>query len=208
MSPWFPTTVREKLVKLVIISGFLGSGKTTLLLALVRRLSASGAGKIVIVENEVGAVGIDNQYLTMEGLQVRELYAGCVCCTLASDLVTTVRQIAEVLSPDVVFVEPSGVARPDNLVDTVRRYGREVSDIRVLGLLDATRYEVIKEVVEPLLESTIATADLVAINKADLCSGEEMAAIEADVLARRPDATVIPISATEGTNLGEVVARL
>src|SRR3990172_1541975 len=147
-------------MKLIIVSGFLGSGKTTLLLALVRRLSAGGAGKIVIVENEVGAVGIDNQYLSMRGLEVRELYAGCVCCSLATDLVTTLRQIAAVLQPELVFVEPSGVARPDNLAVTVRRYAREVSAIRVLGLVDATRYEVIKEVVQPLLEATVAAADL------------------------------------------------
>lgn len=200
-------------MKLVIVSGFLGSGKTTLLLALVRRLSERGTGKIVIVENEVGAVGIDNQYLSMEGLQVRELYAGCVCCSLATDLVTTLRQIAALLQPEIVFVEPSGVARPDNLAATVRRYAGEVSAIRVLGLVDATRYEVIKEVVQPLLEATVAAADLILVNKADLCSPEEVAAIGADLTAMRPGdappvAAIVPISALQGTNLDAVVARL
>ena len=67
-------------MKLLIIAGFLGSGKTTLLLEVAQRLVAVPQ-KVAIIENEVGEIGIDGKYLHQEGLQVQELFGGCVCCT-------------------------------------------------------------------------------------------------------------------------------
>ena len=63
-------------MKLLLITGFLGSGKTTLLLGLVRRLTADDGLDFVILENEVGEVGIDGAYLEKQGLQVKDLLGG------------------------------------------------------------------------------------------------------------------------------------
>ena len=76
----------------VVITGESGSGKTTLLLEIARRLAA-GSQKIAIIENEVGEVGIDGQYLRQEGLEVQEMFGGCVCCTLSVDLITTLKKL-------------------------------------------------------------------------------------------------------------------
>ena len=54
------TMVRKKSIKKVpvtILTGFLGSGKTTLL---NRILKENHGKKIAVIENEFGAVGIDN----------------------------------------------------------------------------------------------------------------------------------------------------
>lgn len=192
-------------MKLVVISGFPGSGKTTLLLALVRRLRAAGVGKIVIVENEAGEIGIDNQYLKLEGLEVRELFSGCICCQLSADLVTTLHQVAQVLAPSLVFVEPSGIARADQLVKVVRTYAPEVADIKVIGLLDPTRREFWEEV-PPFIAAAVEAADLVLVNKADAASEEEMRAVRAAVGSLKPSARVMAVSGLRGTNLGEVLA--
>jgi G3E family GTPase len=98
-------------LKLLLISGFLGSGKTTLLLQIARRLAAASQ-KVAIIENEVGEIGIDGQYLRREGLEVQEMFGGCVCCTLAVDLVTTLRKLEESVQPDRVILEATGVAPP------------------------------------------------------------------------------------------------
>ena len=64
-------------MKLLIIAGFLGSGKTTLLLQIAKHLAASSQ-RIAIIENEMGEVGVDGEYLTLEGLHVQELLGGCI----------------------------------------------------------------------------------------------------------------------------------
>ena len=192
-------------MKLVVISGFPGSGKTTLMLALVRRLNARGVGRIVIIENEIGEIGIDNQYLKLEGLEVRELFSGCVCCQLSSDLVTTLHEVAGALAPSIVFVEPSGVARADQLVKLVRTYAPEVADIKVIGLLDPTRREFWDEV-PPFVAAAIEAADLVLINKSDAVSQEDLGAVWDAVRSIRPSVRAMEISSLNGASIEEVAA--
>ena len=74
---------------LLIISGFLGAGKTSVLLPLARFLCEQRGMKLAIIENEVGETGIDDVVLREAGLAVRELYSGCICCSLKIDLVKT-----------------------------------------------------------------------------------------------------------------------
>jgi G3E family GTPase len=205
LQDWGPCGYNEGM-KLVILSGFPGSGKTTLLLALVRGLRERGVERIVIIENEAGEVGIDNQYLSLEGLQVRELYAGCVCCQLSSDLITTLRQVSTILAPELVLVEPSGVARADKLVEVVRTYAPEVAEIKVMALLDPTREEFwSQEGVPPFIAAAISAADLVAITKADLASSQELEAVRAAVKDSKPASRLIAVSGLVGTNLDQVV---
>ncbi|MBT3287694.1 MAG: cobalamin biosynthesis protein P47K, partial [Victivallales bacterium] len=76
-------------MQLIVVSGFLGSGKTTLLLALARELCRDGQRKVAVIENEVGAIGIDDALVADAGLPVREIYSGCICCSLRLDLIRT-----------------------------------------------------------------------------------------------------------------------
>jgi len=91
-------------VHLLIVAGFLGSGKTTLILGAARRFADRGRS-VAIIENEVGAVGVDGQALAAEGLEVREIHAGCVCCTLRADLLATLYALEREISPDLVILE-------------------------------------------------------------------------------------------------------
>ena len=80
-------------MKLLCIAGFLGSGKTTVLLELARTMTQSGL-QLAIVENEIGDVGVDGGYVREAGLPVQELFGGCICCTLQTGLVETLRALA------------------------------------------------------------------------------------------------------------------
>ena len=63
-----------------IFSGFLGAGKTTLIKKLIKESFAGQ--KVVLIENEFGEIGIDGGFLKESGIQINELNAGCICCSL------------------------------------------------------------------------------------------------------------------------------
>ena len=94
-----------------IISGFLGAGKTTFLNQYLPLLS----GKTAVIENEFGDVGLDGD-LIREKVPVRELYAGCICCTLAIDFRQSIREIAETYQPDRIVIEPSGIGKLSDVI--------------------------------------------------------------------------------------------
>ena len=79
-----------------IFSGFLGAGKTTLIKKLIKESFAGQ--KVVLIENEFGEIGIDGGFLKESGIQINELNAGCICCSLVGDFRAALQQ-AVVLSP-------------------------------------------------------------------------------------------------------------
>ena len=194
-------------MKLLVIAGFLGSGKTTLLLEVARRLTAASQN-IAIIENEVGEIGIDGKYLRQEGLQVQELFGGCICCTLSVDLVSTLQKVEQLFQPVLTIIEPTGLASPGDVVTTVRSYAPMVTDILVLVLLDATRYELLYEMLTPLLTAQIQSADIVAINKIDAVEGANIDLISKNVNQLNPQARVVAISAEKRINLEPLVMEL
>jgi G3E family GTPase len=194
-------------VRLLLISGFLGSGKTTLLLEIARRLTA-GSEKIAIIENEVGEVGIDGQYLRREGLEVQEMFGGCICCTLSVDLVTTLKKLHKSVRPERVILEATGVARPGDIVPTVRRYASMVDDIQVLVLLDGPRYEMLLEVMNPLVTAQIGAADIVVINKIDEMEEARIDGIRRSVSDLNEKTRVVAISAEQQINLEDLMGAL
>jgi G3E family GTPase len=194
-------------MKLLIIAGFLGSGKTTLLLEVARRLVAVPQ-KIAIIENEVGEIGIDGKYLHQEGLQVQELFGGCICCTLSADLVSTLEKVEQLFQPAVTIIEPTGLASPGDVVAAVQDHATMVTDIRVLVLVDATRYEMLYEMLTPLITAQIQSADIVVINKIDRVDGTNVDLIRKNVDQLNPRAKVAAISVEKKTNLEPLLRDL
>lgn len=97
------------MTELYLISGFLGAGKTTLLQKLLREGFAGQ--KVALVENDFGAVSLDAKLLKSGGYTVQELRAGCICCTLNGNFVSALVSLLRRVQPDVVLIEPSGVAK-------------------------------------------------------------------------------------------------
>lgn len=97
------------MTELYLISGFLGAGKTTLLQKLLREGFADQ--KVALVENDFGAVSLDAKLLKSGGCTVQELRAGCICCTLNGNFVSALISLLRRVQPNVVLIEPSGVAK-------------------------------------------------------------------------------------------------
>lgn len=194
-------------MEVLIIAGFLGSGKTTLLIRIARGLS-SASRRIAIIENEIGEVGVDGEYLELEGLKVQELFGGCVCCTLSSGLIEALQKLGRHYSPDLVILEATGVADPGDVVATVRSFGEGVDGITVITLVDAARYSILMEMMTPLLTSQILAADIVAVSKIDMVEPETAEQVLREVGVLNPRAHVAAVSLKEHTDLGAVMDRL
>ena len=194
-------------MKLLIIAGFLGSGKTTLLMEVAQRLVAVPQN-IAIIENEVGEIGIDGKYLRDEGLQVQELFGGCICCTLSVDLVSMLQKVEAVFKPAVTIIEPTGLASPGDVLTTVRSCAPIVTDIKLVVLVDATRYKMLYEMLTPLIKTQIQLADIVVINKIDKVDVIDIDLIRKDVNQLNPRAKVLAISLEKKINLEPLVNDL
>ncbi len=185
---------------LMIFAGFLGSGKTTLILPIAKDLVEKGR-KLVIIENEVGKIGVDDRYLQQEGLNVRELYSGCICCQLRVDLLNTLYEIERTIDPDVVIMEPSGVASPAQVLQGLVGYGGNIDRKRVIFLIDAIRFKAIELLSLPLVETGVECADIVAINKIDGVSEQHLDLLRQRIETIKPHARIICVSAMLGTNM-------
>ncbi|MBI5591633.1 MAG: cobalamin biosynthesis protein P47K [Deltaproteobacteria bacterium] len=160
---------------LLVVTGFLGSGKTTLLLRLAE-LARGSERKVAILVNEIGEIGIDNQLMRRLGHNVWELLGGCICCSLAGDVIGTLERVKADFDPDLVLLEPTGAADPRNLMNVLNTYhGVYFKSLIRVALLDPLRLTMLMVVLSPLITTTVQQADLVLVNKADVASPEEMA---------------------------------
>lgn len=182
---------------LIVITGFLGTGKTTFIVKLVTAVMQKGL-KVAIVVNEIGQIGIDDQFMKRLGFSVWEVLGGCICCTLAGDLVRTLQELEGNYAPDVVIVEPSGAADPRNLFGPLGTTRIQfLTSTRRIALLDPLRMDMLMTVLEPLVTSAMRQADLILINKADMASPEQIEWTRSVAADTNPAPGIMVISAKD-----------
>ena len=191
------------MVPVILITGFLGAGKTSLL----NRLLAAGnpaGGKLAVIVNEFGAVGIDGDLLPGEMTRQVELPGGCICCVLDEDLAKTIGELLAD-SPDVsmIVIETTGIAEPvpiswtlasEPLADKVRL----AAVVTVVDALEHERHRPASESVDIQVED----ADILVVAKGDLASPEKVKALVRSLATQNPRAPIIT------GQPGEVTARL
>lgn len=184
-------------MKVIILGGFLGSGKTTSLLLFARYLAGVSNPdkeyKIVILENEVGEVGIDDQYLRGGGFTVDNLFAGCACCTVSGELITAVEKIKREMDPDWLIIETTGIAYPGLMRDNL--HNALSLESRIVVLADASRWRRLRIPMDALLRGQIERCDAVVVNKIDLVQEDVITSMEADIREIDPNAPIYRISA-------------
>lgn len=194
-------------MKLIVLSGFLGSGKTSFLMPLAHEIVDSCEGgdetKLVIIENEIGQVGVDNVFTEGGGYTSKELFNGCVCCSILGSLMECLVDIEKNENPEWVILETTGLARPADLANNLWAYYDEDMNITTCVVVDASRWMQLinAEGLNELVFDQIRDANYVFINKTDLVSDSERAEIADDVL-QRTDGRIYTMSTTtdpEGT---------
>jgi len=186
-------------MNVLIIGGFLGAGKTSALMQLARYLTdaseASNEYKVVIIENEVGEIGIDDQFLRGGGFTVNNLFAGCACCTISSELVAAADRIRRKMDPEWIVIETTGIAYPGLMRENLKN--ALGLDSRICILTDASRWRRLRIPMDSLLRGQIESCDAVLINKTDLATEDAIQDMERDINEIEPKAPIIRISALE-----------
>ena len=185
-------------MRIILLSGFLGSGKTSALLQmagyLVKKSGGSGTS-VMIIENEIGEVGVDDKVLKAQGLAVKELFAGCACCTGGADLISDIRNIRDNVNPEWIVVEATGVAYPLQIKESVERcFGVEV---KILSLADAARWKRLHAYMAQLIQAQVDTADCILLNKVDLVDAETVEKISSELRGYNATAKIWPVVANK-----------
>ena len=168
-------------MRLIIVAGLLGVGKTSVILRMLDPMMAKGL-KVVVIENDFGAMGVDSEVLEKNGMKVRDLKGGCICCTLQSGLVDSLRLLQIEYGPDYVIVEPSGIADPEFVINSVTDIdGIDLDGIFSAIVVDCERFLKVKRMFERPLRNQLKVADIALLNKIDTASPEDLDTIEDDL---------------------------
>lgn len=174
-----------------MIFGFLGSGKTTL----VRHLLDARARdrKLAVIVNEFGQVGIDGAILEGDTVDMIQLTSGCLCCTLKGPLLNAVEELRDKAGVEHTVIEASGVADPEEMIESFSapEFRASVAVGPFVTVVDAAKFEVMREMLGEFYGSQVAHADIVLLNKIDLASPEQLAAARAKVAELNPGAQIV-----------------
>ncbi len=159
-----------------LITGFLGAGKTSLLKSILP-LYADRDVRLII--NEFGKVGLDGTLLRDQAADLFEIIDGSAFCECRLEQFEAAIAEAMADTPDVIFVEASGLSDPGSIRTILAAY-EEAKTLRYRGavcVVDAPRFRKLVEAARAC-KKQLAVADLVLINKCDLTSEAECAAVE------------------------------
>ncbi len=202
-----------KRVQLILVGGFLGAGKTTLLTRAAQRLAADGR-RVALLANDQADELVDSAVLGESGAAVDEVTGGCFCCRF-TDMTAALDRLVCESAADVILCEPVGSCT--DLSATVLQPLKQAHadrfqlapfavlvDTRQVQVLDRLRQGADRDdAVMYLYRTQLEEADLIVLNKTDLVTPEELAAIEAQVREQFPDRPVVRMAAAEGEGVAE-----
>lgn len=103
-----------------VIAGPLGAGKTSLIKQLLAQKPADERWAILI--NEFGQIGLDAALLATaeDGIALGEVAGGCLCCVNGAPFQVGLGRLLRKAQPDRLFIEPSGLGHPAQLLEQLR----------------------------------------------------------------------------------------
>ncbi|NUQ80002.1 MAG: GTP-binding protein [Bacteroidetes bacterium] len=166
----------SSLIPLYIFTGFLGVGKTSAILHALR-LTPPGQ-KTAVVVNEFGDISIDGPTISSEGLPfaVADVPGGCICCAGMEMLTEQLSWLLREKKPDRILIEPSGIARPSDLLIKIRSSDLSSKfDYRpVIGIFDPELVADDSMRDSLLFDDQAGMADLIFLNRTDLSSSDSI----------------------------------
>lgn len=206
----------NKVVPVLLLTGYLGSGKTTLL---NRILNNRKGIRFAVIVNDIGEVNIDADLIAKGGIVGGEddslvpLQNGCICCTLKMDLVNQLSDLVKTGKFDYIVIEASGICEPEPIAQTIcsmPQMGAEFNEggsVRldcIATVVDALRLRdefasgdaltsknIDEEDIENLVIQQIEFCNLILLNKISEVSKVDAEKIKSVVRALQPSAKII-----------------
>ena len=179
------------MTKIDIFSGFLGAGKTTLIKKLIKESFAGQ--KVVLIENEFGEIGIDGGFLKESGIQINELNAGCICCSLVGDFRAALQQVVEQYHPDRIVIEPSGVGKLSDVTRAVEGVAEHL-DVQLSSFVtvaDVNKVKMYMKNFGEFYDDQISHASCIILSRTQNAAEEKIAAAVAMLREKNPTATIV-----------------
>lgn len=154
-----------------LITGFLGVGKTTTLQNILKHKPADERWAVII--NEFGAVSIDHTAFAgadENGLVVKEIAGGCICCTANLPMQMTLTLVLRQVKPHRILIEPTGIGHPESILDLLHgKFLKDVLDVRAtICLIDPRQWEKEDYRQHETYIDQVTLADVLIANKIDL----------------------------------------
>jgi G3E family GTPase len=170
-----------------IISGFLGVGKTTLIRRLLETKPETERWAVLV--NEFGEVGIDGALMQADGIAVKEVPGGCMCCSVGLPSRAALNQLIEEQNPDRILIEPTGLAHPVQVIDmfSTPEYAG-ILDVRAtIGLVDpwCLTSEQFRQI--PAFDDQLRMADVLVATKIDTAEPAHLEAFFAYAETLQPE---------------------
>ncbi|MDO6711712.1 GTP-binding protein [Aliiglaciecola sp. 2_MG-2023] len=158
-----------------IITGALGVGKTTLIQSLLKQKPKEQRWAVLV--NEFGEVGVDGALLTSpekNGVFIKEVPGGCMCCTSGVPMKIALNVLLAKAKPHRLLIEPTGLGHPKEVLATLTCADyRDVLDVHAtLGLIDARRILDQRWRAHKTFQEQLQTADYIVATKSDLYDHE------------------------------------
>lgn len=193
------------MVKVDVISGFLGAGKTTLIKKIFE--SVLKKEKVVLIENEFGEIGIDGTFLKESGIQIKEINAGCICCSLVGDFATSMDEVISKYNPERIIIEPSGVGKLSDIVNAVLKLKEELQINILATVVDGLKTKMYLKNFGEFFNNQVEAANTIVISKTDKMSEKAIMEVVNLVKEKNDHATIIttPINELDSEQLLKVL---
>lgn len=204
-----------KITPVLLLTGYLGSGKTTLLNHILNNRQGI---RFAVIVNDIGEVNIDADLIARGGVvsgqddSLVALQNGCICCSLAMDLVDQIEGILAQERFDYIVIEASGICEPEPIARTicsipsmgeeyvahgVPRLDAIVSVVDALrlrdefGCGDTLGTNANPEDLGRLVIEQIEFCNIVLLNKASEVSADELARVRRVIERLNPSARIV-----------------
>jgi len=188
--------MRTQPLPLLILTGFLGSGKTSTLQHWLTHTTVP-LKRVAVIINDFGSINVDASLLARRQLELRSITGGCVCCQSFEELVEQVHALAENPNLDLVWIETSGLADPEEVLDHLTAPELQKCTVMqsMILVIDGSDFPCSWRG-RAVQEEQIRYADLILLNKIDRI--DEKARQEVEIALRRINSTAQIVATQRG----------